>query len=73
MGVNAGGIVEEEGVLQGDGLTFHSLHLGHEGDPPGPVSKSAELHDDVDRGDDPLLARSHAPRQGASVTGATHV
>ena len=26
-----------------------------------------------DRGDDPLLARSHGPREGASLTGATHV
>ena len=28
-GVDAGGVVEEEGVLQGDGLALHALHLGH--------------------------------------------
>ena len=33
--IDAGRIVEEERVLQRDGLTFHALHLGHKRDAPG--------------------------------------
>ena len=51
-GVDAGGVVEEEGVLEGDRLPLHALHLGDVGDPSGAVAQPGELDDDVDgRGD----------------------
>src|SRR3954463_2680448 len=48
--IHAGRVVEQERVLEGDGLPLHALHLGHVGDPAGAVAQPGELDDDVDGG-----------------------
>ena len=55
LSVDAGGVVEEEGVLQGDDLALHALHLGDVGDAAGAVAQPGDLDDEVDGGGD-LLA-----------------
>src|SRR5690349_7127686 len=59
--VNAGRVVENEGVLECDDVTLHALDLGHVGDTPGTVAQSGNLDDEVHCGCD-LFADS-AQRQ----------
>src|SRR6478752_9828776 len=62
--VHTGRVVEDEGVLQGDDVPFHALHLGDMGDAAGAVAQSGDLDDEIDGGGD--LLPDGAERQGHS-------
>src|SRR6478735_3574916 len=54
VGVHPGGVVEDEGVLEGDNVALHALDLRDVGDAAGPVPQAGDLHDEVHRGGDLL-------------------
>ena len=57
--VDAGAVVEQEQVLQGDHLALHADDLGHVGDAPAAVLQPALVHDQVDRARDLLPDGAH--------------
>ena len=48
LGVETGGVVEQEDVLEGDDVALHPLHLGDVRDPAGAVLEPGLVHDQVD-------------------------
>src|SRR5215204_3209131 len=57
--VDAHAVVEQEHVLQRDHVALHALYFGDVGDPAGAVTKSLQLHDEIDGRGHLLTNRTH--------------
>src|SRR5438132_9333855 len=57
--IGTGGEVEQEDVLQDDGVLLHPEHLGHVRDAAGPVTQPGQLDDDVEDRKRTRLNSSH--------------